>query len=252
MEYTKNLVSVIMPAHNSEDTIRDAVRSVIVQSYENWELLIIDDCSTDGTVQVIEEYLKDLRVRLIKTDKSVGKPYYPRNFGIRESRGQYIAFLDSDDVWLPNKLVKQIPLFKDERVAMVFSNYVKFVTGEENSNRVVKGPKELTYKKALYGNDIGNLTAMYDISKVGKVFFEDVGHEDYLLWLRILKKGYKAVNTGTLEAKYRISTNSVSANKYKSALWAWNIYRNILKMNMFYAGFCYLFYAVKGIIKYFK
>ncbi len=93
---------------------------------------------------------------------------------------------------------------------------------------------------------------MYDISKVGKVFFEDVGHEDYLLWLRILKKGYKAVNTGTLEAKYRISTNSVSANKYKSALWAWNIYRNILKMNMFYAGFCYLFYAVKGIIKYFK
>lgn len=252
MEYIKNLVSIIMPAHNSEETISEAVRSVIVQSYENWELLIIDDCSTDGTVQVIEEYLKDSRVRLIKTDKTVGKPYYPRNFGIKESRGQYIAFLDSDDIWLPNKLESQIPLFKNEKTAVVFSNYVKFVTGEENSNRVVKGPKELTYKKALYGNEIGNLTAMYDVSKVGKVFFEDVGHEDYVLWLRILKKGFKAVNTGSVEARYRISVGSVSANKGKSALWTWNIYRNILKMNIFYAGFCYFFYALKGIIKYFK
>lgn len=141
MEYVKTLVSVIMPAHNSEETISEAVRSVIVQSYENWELLIIDDCSTDETVQVMEEYLRDSRIRLIKTDKSVGKPYYPRNFGIRESKGQYIAFLDSDDIWLPNKLESQIPLFKDEKTAVVFSNYVKFVTGEENSNRVVKGPK---------------------------------------------------------------------------------------------------------------
>lgn len=251
MEYVKTLVSVIMPAHNSEETISEAVRSVIVQSYENWELLIIDDCSTDGTVQVIEEYLKDSRIRLVKTDKSVGKPYYPRNFGIRESRGQYIAFLDSDDIWLPNKLESQIPLFKDERVAVVFSDYVKFMTGEETSNRVVKGPKELTYKKALYGNDIGNLTAVYDVSKVGKVFFEDVGHEDYVLWLRILKKRYKAVNTGSVEARYRISVGSVSANKGKSARWTWKIYREILKMNIVQAIFHYIIYAVKGTIKYF-
>lgn len=254
MGYIEALVSIIMPAHNAAGTIADAIKSVISQSYTDWELIIIDDCSSDTTADIAESYLKrDKRIQLLHTDKTVGKPYYPRNMGIKIARGRYIAFLDSDDVWLPDKLEKQIPLFKDNQTAIVFSDYEKFFLETETSKEhIITAPPYITYKTALYGNQIGNLTAEYDVAKVGKVFFIDVGHEDYVLWLTILKKGYKAVNTGTIEAKYRVSNKSVSANKKQAALWTWNIYRKILHFNFLHACFCYCVYALRGILKYFK
>ena len=250
-----NLVSIIMPAHNAAKTIVQSIESVLQQSYQQWELLVIDDCSTDETVSLVTSYAqKDARIKLLRTDKSVGKPYYPRNVGIKNASGSYIAFLDSDDIWLPTKLEKQIPLFADKNVAIVFSYYEKFSSDqvEEKTKRIVRSPEQVSFQSALYGNPIGNLTGIYDTEKVDKVYYEDVGHEDYVLWLTILKQGFIAINTNTVEARYRVAEKSVSSNKGKAALWTWNIYRKTLGFNLVRATFCYTVYMIKGILKFLK
>jgi len=255
-EKNDNLVSIIMPAHNASCTIAESIDSVIAQTYRCWELIVVDDCSTDSTVDVVIEYCnKDERICLFHTKQSEGKPYLPKNEGIRLAKGRYIAFLDSDDLWLPEKLEKQMQLFENnDKAAIVFSDYCKFSDGGDNdeNQRIVKGPAIVAYKNAVYGNPIGNLTAVYDTAKVGKVYFVNAGHEDYILWLTILRKGYEAVNTCSVEAKYRVRIGSVSANKGRAAYWVWNIYRNILKMNPIQAMFCYVVYSVRAIIKYLK
>ena len=248
-------VSIIMPAHNAAKTIKESIDSVLSQTFTDWDLLVINDSSIDETEQIVSEYTrKDSRIRLLYTDKSVGKPFYPRNIGIKAAEGRFIAFLDSDDVWLATKLEKQIPLFDDEKVAIVFSYYEKFATNEAETkkNRVIKSPASVSYNSALYGNPIGNLTGVYDSKKIGKVFYEDAGHEDYILWLTILKKGFIAKNTNTVEARYRVAEKSVSSNKGKSASWTWNIYRKTLGFNIVKSVFCYGMYMVKGILKYLK
>lgn len=248
-------VSIIMPAHNAANTIKSSIESVLSQSFTDWELLVINDSSTDATEQIVTEYTrKDSRIKLLHTDKSVGKPFYPRNIGIKAAEGRFVAFLDSDDVWIPTKLEKQIPLFDDENVAIVFSYYEKFssVVVKSNRNRVIKSPAYVSFKSALYGNPIGNLTGIYDTKKVGKVFYEDAGHEDYILWLTILRKGFIAKNTNTVEARYRVAEKSVSSNKGKAASWTWNIYRKTLGFNIIKSAFCYSMYMVKGVLKYLK
>lgn len=254
MKYIDGLVSIIMPVHNSAKTISESIDSVLAQTYRNWELLIVNDCSTDTSVSIIDTYLrKDSRIKLFHTDISFGKPFYPRNLALKNAKGRFVAFLDSDDVWLPLKLEKQIPLFEDRNVAIVFSNYVKFDNSSNNNfNRKIISAKKLTYKSAIYGNQIGNLTGVYDVSKVGKVEFLNEGHEDYILWLMILKKGFIAKNTNSIEAKYRVLSGSISSNKGRSSKWTWHIYRRILKLNFLKSLYFYMIYAVRGLFKYLK
>jgi glycosyltransferase involved in cell wall biosynthesis len=243
-----------MPAHNSSATISSAIDSVLAQTYQNWELLVINDNSSDNTEDIVNEYVKnDSRIKLFKTDKTFKRPFYPRNIGIENANGRFIAFLDSDDLWLPTKLEHQIPLFEMKDVAVVFSYYEKFDSqNDTNKNRIVKSSSVLTFKSALYGNQIGNLTGIYDTQKVGKVFFESIGHEDYVLWLTILKQGFKAKNTNTVEARYRVSHNSVSSNKGEAAKWTWNIYQNVLGFNILKSMYYFAFYMVKAVIKFSK
>ena len=167
-------VSIIMPAHNAVNTIKESIDSVISQTFDDWELLVINDSSTDKTEEIVSKYVRnDTRIKLLHTDKSVGKPFYPRNVGIQAAIGKIIAFLDSDDVWLPTKLENQLSLFEDKNTAIAFSYHEKFSSGQTdvNKNRIIKSPKIVTFKSALYGNPIGNLTGMYDTQKVGKVFY---------------------------------------------------------------------------------
>lgn len=245
------LVSIIMPCHNSELYITPAIQSVILQTFTDWELLIIDDCSTDNSVKIISEYAKeDSRIKLLQTDKSFGKPFYPRNLGIQNAIGRYIAFLDSDDIWLPTKLEHQLPLFENQNAGIVFSYYQKLSSsGKESKNKTIKSPSKVTFNSALFGNPIGNLTGMYDSQKTGKIFFENINHEDYLFWLTILKKGLIAVNTNTLEAIYRNSNTSLSSNKIQAARWTWNIYRKSLNFNPIKSSFYFFVYMIKGFIK---
>lgn len=243
-------VSVIMPVHNAEAYIEEAIRSVIVQTYVHWELLVVDDHSTDRSVEIAKRLAgEDDRIRLFTNPKSSGMPGAPRNKGVEEATGRFIAFLDSDDMWLPEKLEQQLPLFENPDTAIVFSNYEKISDKGERAGRFFIAPKRATYKRMLKGNVIGNLTGIYDTAKVGKIFFLNVHHEDYVLWLDILKKGYVARNTNTVAALYRVREQSVSSRKLSILPWQWHIYIEIEKTGYLRAMFYYACYAVQAFRK---
>ncbi|MBQ8098635.1 MAG: glycosyltransferase family 2 protein [Bacteroidaceae bacterium] len=246
----RNLVSVIMPMHNSERFLATAIESVMAQTYSHWELLIIDDFSTDNSVAIAKEYARrESRIRLLKNKTRKGMPSAPRNVGAQAAKGRFIAFLDSDDLWFPQKLEQQIALFSDNRTAIVYSNYEKIDEHGVRSNRIVIAPPIATYRTLLHGNVIGNLTGIYDTFKVGKIGIQDIHHEDYAMWLYILKQGYIAQNTGTTLAAYRISSQSISSNKMKVISWQWNIYRKVEHLSLFQSAYYFLSYAWKAFFK---
>lgn len=247
------LVSVIMPCHNGEKYLADAIRSVQSQTFPDWELLIIDDNSSDSSVNIIEEFCKsDSRIKLFHTKQSSGMPATPRNVGIKNAAGRLIAFLDCDDIWLPTKLARQVPLFGTKNVAVVFSYYAK-MDGEGSYGSVpISSPVFVSYVRMLGGNCIGNLTGMYDTEKCGKIFQKEIHHEDYLMWLEILGKGFFALNTNTVEAVYRESRSSVSGSKLRIFRWQWNILRKELNVPFFKAARYFVHYAVGGFLKFIK
>lgn len=246
----KELVSVIMPVYNAETFLNQSIQSVIDQSYQDWELLIVDDCSSDNSASLIQHFAEsDKRIKYFKTDKPSGSPTLPRNIGIEKAQGRYIAFLDSDDVWLPHKLEEQLPLFKNKNTAIVFSNYEKITEEGKRNQRIVTAPRTTNYKQLLCGNVIGCLTAIYDTQKIGKIYFESIHHEDYILWLAILKEGFIGRNTETVNALYRVRTQSVSSNKWKVLSWQWNIYINVEKVGYIKAIYYFMNYALKAYKK---
>ena len=235
------LVSIIAPCYNAASFISQAIESVLAQLFGNWEMLIVDDCSSDDSLVIIQKYAEqDSRIRYLKTDEPSGSPTLPRNKGIKEAKGRYIAFLDSDDMWLPNKLSDQLKVFEKSEVAIVFSNYEKVNLDGERSGREIIAPCEVDYHLLLKGNCIGCLTAMYD---------SEIGHEDYVCWLSILKQGYKAQNTNTVTALYRVSDHSVSSNKLKAMRWQWNILRNEMDLPVYKAVYYFIHYAIRAFAK---
>lgn len=245
------MFSIVMPCYNSGTYIRQAINSVKGQTYRDWELLVVDDGSTDNSADIIKGMEQtDGRIKYLKTNAPSGSPIVPRNIGVKNALGRYIAFLDSDDAWLPNKLERQMKMFEQyEDMAICFSNYEKMTEQGERNNRIIKAPSVTTYKQLLLGNVIGCLTAVYDTEKVGKVFFQNHSHEDYILWLDILKRGYVARNTNTVEALYRVRENSVSSNKLKTLCWQWDIYRNVEKIGLFRSSYYFFNYAYRAFKK---
>ena len=247
----KELVSIVMPVHNAERYLEEAIRSVMTPPYPHWALLVIDDASTDRSIAIASAMAaEDARIKVHKNPTPTGYPATPRNMAVELAKGRYIAFLDSEDVWLPGKLEHQLPFFSEsEKIGVVFSNYEKIDENSERDNRVIKARKITDYNKLLLGNVIGNVTAVYDTSRVGKAYFNKVHHEDYAMWLSILKRGFVARNTGAVMALYRVTGNSVSANKMHLLSWQWNIYRNVEQLGFFRSVYCYINYAVRGFLK---
>lgn len=245
-----SLISIITPCYNAAPFIAQTIESVLSQTYPYWEMLIVDDCSSDGSLSIIEQYAKkDSRIRYLQTNKPSGSPTLPRNVGIKEARGRYIAFLDSDDMWLPNKLSDQLKIFEESEAAIVFSNYEKVNISGKRCGREIIAPCEVDYHLLLKGNCIGCLTAMYDTALTGKMFFKKIGHEDYVCWLSILKQGYKAQNTNTVTALYRVGDHSVSSNKLKAMCWQWNILRNEMNLPSYKAVYYFIHYMVRALAK---
>ena len=247
------LVSIVMPLYNAERYVGRAIESVIAQTYPAWELIVVDDCSTDASVQVVRKYVDvDQRICLVQNPTPSGGPTFPRNKAIGLAKGRFIAFLDSDDIWLPTKLEEQLPLFADEDTWVVFSYYKKMDEDGHVHKRVVRSPARLDYNKLLKGNSIGNLTAIYDTQKAGKHYFLRVGHEDYVYWLHILRQGGYAVNTQKVHGIYRLLCGSVSSNKLKAILWNWRIYYDVEGLGILRALYCFSCYARFGLKKYLK
>lgn len=247
---SNELVSVIMPVFNSSRFLREAIESVLAQTYTNWELLVVDDASTDNSIEIANKYANaDSRIRILHNYNHIKMPSAPRNVGVQAAKGRFIAFLDSDDIWFPQKLEQQLPLFNDNRTAIVFSNYEKIDENSMRADRVVTAPTQTTYKSLLKGNVIGNLTGIYDTKKVGKANIQDIHHEDYVMWLSILKKGYIARNTETTLAAYREVSQSVSSNKLKVTAWQWHIYKEVEHLSFVRSAYYFANYAFKALFK---
>ena len=247
-DFQMNLVSIITPSYNSLKFIAQTIESVISQTYQNLEMIVIDDNSPDKANEIIEEYCKkDSRIKLIKLEKNIG-PSNARNKGIEESRGKYIAFLDSDDIWLPTKLEKQIKFMQDNDLAVTCSSYHTIdEDGKKINTRVVK--ESFSYRDMLKSNYIGNLTGIYDCEKLGKIYMDNVGHEDYTLWLKVIKKVGKTKAIIEPLAEYRILSNSISANKLKAMLWTWKIYRKNVGLNIFKSSYYFMHYLYNAVSK---
>lgn len=245
------LVSIITPAYNSSKYISQTIDSVQQQTYEKWELIIINDCSTDNTVEIVRRYqLIDNRIKLIelKANSGIAKA---RNVGIQKANGRYIAFLDSDDIWLCQKLERQISYMKAKEIAFCFTGYRQFRDDSEQYGKLNKAENEITYKMLLKGNRIPCLTVIIDREYIKDLTLTNQAHEDYILWLDILKRGFKAYGLNEDLARYRVSGTSTSGNKMKSAMWTWRVYRDQEKLSLFAALYNFSFYAIRGVFKHF-
>ena len=247
--FVRKLISIITPVHNSQNTITDCISSVLSQTYDQWEMLIVDDCSTDETYNIIEHYLQtDLRIKYIRLDEQSGAAV-ARNTGISRSRGAYIAFLDSDDLWESSKLFKQYHFMEENRYKFTYTAYDIV----DHNNKYIKAfyPREKVNLHLLRKTcDIGCSTVMYSVEQLGKEYMHNIRRgQDYTLWLKILKLdeyGYCMVEKLT---KYRIMEKSLSRNKIKKAIAQWHIYRDIEKISFVCSVFYFLHYSYNGLKK---
>jgi len=219
-------VSIIMPAYNASSSIGLSIQSVIDQNYKNWHLYIIDDASVDDTSDVIGSFC-DPRITFIKMPVNRGVSN-ARNIGIEKAQGKYIAFLDSDDLWVETKLEKQIKILENGH-DVVCSNYSIFSVSIDDILSARRFSEKLSYDDMLVSNKIGNLTGIYNQLNVGKVFQQEHGHEDYIMWLEIINKAKNAHCVQETLAYYRVSPHSLSGNKVKACCWQWSVYRNYLR-----------------------
>jgi len=245
-----NLVSIITPSYKSVKFIKETIDSVLVQTYTNWEMIIVDDCSPDNSNEIIENYiLKDSRIKFIKLEKNSG-PAVARNRAIEEACGRYIAFLDADDLWMPQKLEKQIAFMNKQKCALSYTSY--YVISEENKDLgLFTTKKQISYSDLLKTNSIGCLTAIYDTDILGKVLMPNIiKKQDYALWLKILKQIDYAKGIVEPLAYYRIVENSVSSNKMVGIKYIWKIFREVEKLNIFQSMYYFSYYVYYGIKKY--
>ncbi len=243
---SNNLFSIIMPAFNAEKTIGASIDSVLHQTDQEFELIIVDDASSDNTLRIINSY-KDSRIKLIINNENSGVAL-SRNRAIEIATGKYIAFLDSDDIWLPEKLEKQREVF-NEGISVVCSAY-KTIDEEGNvNNKCIFFKEKISYHDMLKSNFIPNLTAAYDSHLLGKFYQKKIGHEDYVMWLEVLKKGQLARCIPECLAYYRVTNKSLSSNKLKAMHWQFMIYREYLNMNIFKSIYYFIFYALNAIKK---
>lgn len=251
-DYTNSddpLVSIVMPLYNSETYIKEAIESVLQQSYKNWEMIIIDDLSTDNSKEILEQYRKkNKKIIPLYNAQNLGAAQ-SRNKGVQKARGDYIAFLDSDDCWIENKLEQQIKLMQDENIYLSYSAYY---TMDEKGKilSTFNVEEKVDYHDMLKTSTIGTLTTIYNAKVLGKFYFESIGHEDYVMKLQILKKIPYAKGINMPLAKYRLHTQSLSSNKLHTALWQWHIYRKVEKLPLYKSIYYFLHYSYNGIFKY--
>lgn len=244
------LVSIITPVYNAEQYIEETIRSVQNQSYKNWEMLLINDCSTDSSEKIIEKMSKlDSRIKYIKLEKNSGAAV-TRNIGIEKAEGRYIAFLDSDDVWKETKLEKQIELLEQKKVGFCFTSYRYFLEDGSLTNKVARAPEKIDYNGLLKNTIIGCSTVIVDRNILGDFRMTNVRRgQDTATWLSLLKKVDYAYGIYDDLVLYRVVEGSLSHNKFKAIKRTWNTYRNVEKLSLPKAMYVFVFYAYNALKK---
>lgn len=239
-------VSIITACYNSAAYLPDTARSVFDQTFSDWEWIIVDDCSTDTSADIIATLAgRDSRVKAVRLNENSGAAV-SRNVGIEASRGRYIAFLDSDDLWSPQKLARQLSWMSEYGHALTHSYYEQIEENGRRTGRVVRAPDRLSYRQMLRFNRIGCLTAIYDTSLLGKVYMPLLRkRQDYGLWLKILKLCPEAICFPEVLAYYRVRSGSISRGKSGLIKYNWQLYRAVEELSVMRSAY-YLGWNVIG------
>lgn len=247
------VVSIVMPAYQAEPFVEEAIRSVMAQTVTDWELLVLDDGSSDATPEIIKRLAReDSRIHYLPNATNLGVAK-TRNRGFDLCRGAYIALLDSDDVWHPDKLEKQLALAQRTEADLICCSYaIVDIRGNPVKPDYVV-PERINFSGLLKENAIGCSTVLLSANAMQRYRFSaDFYHEDYVLWLQMLRDGCKAVCCREVLVDWRYLPNSRSFNKRKSAVNRWAIYRRYLHLPFFESLYCFVSYAFRGVKKYFK
>ncbi len=250
MTAENRLVSIITPAYNAARFIEQTIDSVRAQTYPHWEMWIADDGSKDDTVErVRRKCQEDPRVRLVTLPGNSG-PAHARNAALERATGRFVAFLDSDDMWLPTKLERQLAHIERFQAPISFTAYRRVSQDGQTVGRLVEVPQSVTYSGLLKHNVIACLTAMVDTAKTGPIRMVAEGYDDFILWLAILRKvGGRAFGLNEDLARYRVVGGSVSHKPVRAAGWVWNIYRNVEKLSLPHALYVFGNYVVRVLLK---
>lgn len=242
-------VSIIMPSYNTARFLSATVESVLGQTFQDWELLVADDNSTDNSLDILNQYAaREPRIRVLALGQHHG-PAGARNAAITAARGSYLAFLDSDDAWLPHKLERHIAFMQDTGSALSYTAYHK-IHEDDSLGGLVSVPRTVDYNALLFSNCIGCSTAIYDTARLGKVFFPDIAkRQDHALWLKILRKGLRAHGLNDPLTLYRLRKQSVSSNKLVAAAYQWQLYRRVEGLTLWSTLVHFIGYAYRGVRK---
>ena len=247
----KPMVSIIVPVYNAEKFIRETMGCVIAQTYPCWELLLVEDGSRDNSVEIIETYIRDSgeeRIRLICQHENMGAAK-ARNRGLQEAKGRYIAYLDADDLWLPEKLEHELAFIREKDAAFVFTGYEFADENGKGTGKIVHVPETLNYRQALSNTTIFTTTVMFDTQKISKELLEMpvIKSEDTALWWKVLRNGYTAFGLDENLVKYRRPGKSLSSNKLEAVRRIWNLYRKAEGMGVLDSAWHFCFWAVRAV-----
>lgn len=241
-----------MPSYNSARFISASIESIIAQTFQDWELLIADDCSTDNSCAIIENYSKrDNRIKLFQLTQNQGAAV-ARNHSILQAQGRYIAFCDSDDLWMPNKLERQIEFMKKNNVEICFSSYIE-CDEQGNNLGIVVAPRSTMFRDMIKCDYMGFLTLIYDTNRIGKMIIPNLRkRQDWALKIKLMQRVEKAVSIMEPLAYYRIRGNSISRNKFDLIKYNVQVYKDVLNYNFIKAWSLFLFrfmpsYIIKTI-----
>lgn len=250
----KDLVSIVVPMHNAKLYIENTIKSVLAQTYETWELILVDDCSTDETLKVVEDFVGSLpaeqkaKMHILALAQNVGAAN-TRNAGTETAKGNYLCFLDADDLWHKEKLEKQLKFMRDKAAAFSFTNYEFGDAEAVGTGKIVHVPEQIVYRQALQNTTIFTSTVMFDVSKLGleTLRMPDVKSEDSALWFKLLRTGLVAYGLQENLVTYRRPANSLSSNKVEAIRRIWNLYRKSEGLSLVYSVYNLFFWAVRAL-----
>ncbi len=245
------LVSIVVPVYQVERFIEETIAAVQRQSYKNWELLLVDDCSKDNSCALIERAAaEDSRIRLIRQETNQGAAA-ARNCGVRKAKGRFLCFLDSDDLWEPEKLSEEILFMQKKQAGFVFTGYEFADEKGIGLGKIVRVPEEITYSQALKNTTIFTSTVMIDRKKIQDedIYMPLIASEDTATWWHLLKVYGKAYGLDKNLVKYRRSANTLSSNKMVAIRRIWQLYRRQERLSLVYSAYCLCFWAVRAVLR---
>lgn len=246
----KGLISVITPTYNCAKFIEYTIESVRAQSYKQWEMIIVDDCSTDNTKKIVDKFIKeDNRIKYFCLENNSGAAI-ARTKAMELAKGEYMAFLDSDDIWSEDKLKKQLIFMKQNGFSFTCTAYEQIDEDGNSLNKIIQTVSKADYNRVLLDCPVGNSTVMYNVEKMGKFEVPNIRkRNDDALWLQMLKKEKYIYGMNSVLMKYRIRQNSISSNKFKVIKYHWILYRDIEHLSIARSIFHIMYWCVIKLLK---